>query len=81
MYNRPFAVPPEVPADRLNALREAFVLALKDPEMIAEAEKLKIDVQYLPPERILDLIKLALDAPPRVQQRAVDELGKAGWGG
>jgi tripartite-type tricarboxylate transporter receptor subunit TctC len=81
MYNRPFAAPPEIPAERLNALRNAFVAALEDSEMVAEAEKLKIDVQYLSPEQINDLIKVALDAPPRVQERAVDELTKAGWGG
>jgi tripartite-type tricarboxylate transporter receptor subunit TctC len=81
MYNRPFAAPPDVPADRLKALREAFVAALKDPDMVAEGEKLKIDVQYLPPERIVELIDLALGAPAHIQQRAVEELGKAGWGG
>jgi hypothetical protein len=49
--------------------------------MVAEGEKLKIDVQYLPPERIVELIDLALGAPAHIQQRAVEELGKAGWGG
>jgi tripartite-type tricarboxylate transporter receptor subunit TctC len=81
VYGRPFAAPPGVPADRLKALRDAFVAALKDPEMIAEGQKLNIDIQYLPPERILELIKLALDAPPKLQERAVDELAKAGFGG
>ena len=49
--------------------------------MKAEGDKLNIDMQYLPPERILDLLKLALDAPPKLQERAVEELGKAGFGG
>ena len=81
VYGRPFATTPGVPPERLKALREAFVAALKDPEMIAEGQKLSIDIQFLPPERILELIKLALDAPPRLQERAVEELHKAGFGG
>jgi hypothetical protein len=81
VYGRPFATTPGVPPERLKALREAFVATLKDPEFLAEGQKLNIDIQYLPPERILDLIKLALDAPPRLQERAVDELHKAGFGG
>jgi tripartite-type tricarboxylate transporter receptor subunit TctC len=81
VYGRAFATTPGVSADRLNALRDAFAAALKDPDMIAEAERLNIDLQYLPPERILDLIKLALEAPPALQARAVEELTKAGFGG
>jgi tripartite-type tricarboxylate transporter receptor subunit TctC len=81
VYGRPFAAPPGVPAERLKALRDAFAAAMKDPEMKAEGDKLNIDMQYLPPERILDLLKLALDAPPKLQERAVEELGKAGFGG
>ena len=36
---RPFAAPPKVPADRVTALRRAFDQSLKDPELLAEAEK------------------------------------------
>jgi hypothetical protein len=80
VYGRPFATTPGVPPERLKALREAFVATLKDPEFLAEGQKLNIDIQYLPPERILELLKLALDAPPRLQERAVEELHKAGFG-
>ncbi|MDB5596867.1 MAG: tripartite tricarboxylate transporter family receptor [Hyphomicrobiales bacterium] len=79
VYNRPFAAPPGVPADRLAALRKAFAETLEDPEFKTEAEKLGLDVAYLPPERILELINLALGAPPKVQARAVEELNKAGF--
>ena len=80
VYNRPFALPPGVPADRVKALRDALVMVMKDPDVLAEAEKQGIDLAYLPPERIQELISLALDAPPRVQERAVEELEKAGFG-
>ncbi len=41
---RPFFLPPNVPADRLAALRAAFNATMKDPAYLAEAKKLKIDV-------------------------------------
>ena len=80
VYNRPVAVPPGVPADRLHLLRAAFADTLKDPEVQAEADKLGLDLAYLSPVRILELINGALEAPARVQERAVDELRKAGFG-
>jgi tripartite-type tricarboxylate transporter receptor subunit TctC len=41
---RPFFLPPKVPADRVAALRAAFDATMKDPAYLAEADKLKIDV-------------------------------------
>jgi tripartite-type tricarboxylate transporter receptor subunit TctC len=41
---RPFVAPPELPADRLAALRKAMLETFKDPEFLAEAEKLKLEV-------------------------------------
>ncbi|HTK12168.1 MAG TPA: hypothetical protein VL402_00055 [Xanthobacteraceae bacterium] len=79
VYNRPFAVPPGVPEDRTTLLREAFAATLKDPEVLAEAEKVGLDIQYLPPQRVIELINLALNTPPNIQARTVEELTKAGF--
>jgi tripartite-type tricarboxylate transporter receptor subunit TctC len=79
VYNRPFAGPPSMQADRAAALRKAFAETLNDPEVKAEADKIGLDVEYLPPERILELINLALGAPQRIQAKAVEELNKAGF--
>src|SRR5262249_9902756 len=43
-YGRPFFLPPNVPPARVDALRRAFDATMKDPAYLAEAEKLKIDV-------------------------------------
>jgi tripartite-type tricarboxylate transporter receptor subunit TctC len=40
---RAFFGPPGVPADRVSALRKAFDDTLKDPELLAEVEKAKLD--------------------------------------
>jgi tripartite-type tricarboxylate transporter receptor subunit TctC len=80
VYNRPVAAPPGVPEDRLRVLRDAFTAMMKDPSVQAEADKLGLDLEYLAPERILELMNQVLDAPVHVQERAVDELKKAGFG-
>ena len=43
-YGRPYVLPPDVPAERVAILRKAFLDAVKDPELIAESEKGKIDM-------------------------------------
>ena len=40
----PFAAPPDIPADRAQALRAAFAATLADPEFLEDAKKIQIDV-------------------------------------
>jgi tripartite-type tricarboxylate transporter receptor subunit TctC len=44
---RPFAAPPGVPEERAQALRAAFLAAHRDPQFLAEAEKLGVDISPL----------------------------------
>jgi tripartite-type tricarboxylate transporter receptor subunit TctC len=44
-FGRPFVMAPEVPADRVEAVRRAFVQALRDPEFLAEAKQRKLDIE------------------------------------
>jgi tripartite-type tricarboxylate transporter receptor subunit TctC len=53
----PFALPPGVPAERVAALRKAFDDTLKDPEFLAEAEKLNMEITPVSGERIQSLIE------------------------
>ena len=41
---RPFAAPPGVPAERVAALRSAFDAAHRDPNFLAEGQKLGVDI-------------------------------------
>ncbi|MDB5544815.1 MAG: tripartite tricarboxylate transporter family receptor [Hyphomicrobiales bacterium] len=41
---RPFFAPPGIPADRAAALRKAFDETMKDPEFIAEADKMMVEI-------------------------------------
>jgi tripartite-type tricarboxylate transporter receptor subunit TctC len=44
---RPFAAPAETPSDRVALLRRAFEQTMRDPDLVAEAGKLKLDVSWV----------------------------------
>lgn len=43
----PYTVPPGMAKDRLELLQKAFVDTLKDPELLAEAKKSKLDIEVI----------------------------------
>jgi tripartite-type tricarboxylate transporter receptor subunit TctC len=81
VYNRPFAAPPGVPAERLAILQKAFKDTLADPEVKAEAERTGVSLRYLAPQDFPKLLDMTLGVSPQMQQRAIAELKKAGWSG
>jgi tripartite-type tricarboxylate transporter receptor subunit TctC len=44
VLGRPLAGPPNIPPDRLAALRNAFMATMKDKEFLAEADKVGLDI-------------------------------------
>jgi tripartite-type tricarboxylate transporter receptor subunit TctC len=41
---RPYVLPPNTPADRVQIIRKAFIDTMKDPEFLAEAKKANLDI-------------------------------------
>lgn len=80
-----FVAPPAVPAAPLAALRVAFRQTTDDPAFRAEAAKQRLDVHYVPPERIAAIFEQLYASSPeliadwlRVSQPAVpDEQARA----
>jgi tripartite-type tricarboxylate transporter receptor subunit TctC len=66
---RPFFVPPNVPADRVAALRKAFDDTMKDPAYLDEAKKLKIDVDPLTGAELATLVEQISKTPPETVAR------------
>jgi tripartite-type tricarboxylate transporter receptor subunit TctC len=62
-YGRPFFLPPDVPVTRVEALRRAFDATMKDPAYLAEADKLKIDVEPLSGEAVGALVEQVSRTP------------------
>ncbi|MGA8612797.1 MAG: hypothetical protein WB760_14090 [Xanthobacteraceae bacterium] len=67
---RPFAAPPGTPADRVDALRQAFQETLKDPGFITEAEKTELEIDPLTGPQIENMLAKAYAAPKTIVQRA-----------
>ena len=65
----PWAAPPEIPADRAKALRDAFLSTSKDAAYREEAAKLTLDVTPMTGEEIVAMIKRASEFAPDVQER------------
>lgn len=66
VLSRPFAAPPDVPAERAAALQAAFLAAHKDPQYLAEAAKLRIDVSPVGGDDVLRAIERIAAAPPEM---------------
>ena len=58
--------PPGIPADRLAVLREAYMAALADPELIAEAEKMGLPIDAASGEAVADRIRDSLAVSPEI---------------
>ena len=67
---RPFFAPPGVPAERVRALREAFAQTLKDPQFLADADKMGVEVQHVGGDHIQKLVERIYASPPEVIARA-----------
>lgn len=71
---RPFFAPPEVPHDRVIALRKAFADTLKDPSFLQEAAKTGLDIQFVSGEDVDRLLERAYATPLELVERAKDLL-------
>jgi tripartite-type tricarboxylate transporter receptor subunit TctC len=67
---RPYLAPPGVPADRIAALRAAFDKVMKDPEFLAEAKKLDLDISPLAGDKVAEIVRDTIDAPADVLTKA-----------
>lgn len=62
-FGRPFITTPVLPADRLRALRTAFMATMSDPEFKTEAVRSKLEVNPVQPERLSELVDRAYQMP------------------
>jgi tripartite-type tricarboxylate transporter receptor subunit TctC len=71
---RPYAVPPGVPQDRVNALRYAFDTTLRDPQFLSEAgQGGEIEINPVSGQAVADLVAEIMRTPPDLARR-LDEL-------
>ena len=69
-FGRPFVAPPDIPEDRASALRAAFGAAMRDPELLRDAETLRISIAPVSGEELDTLLEEAYAASPALVERA-----------
>jgi tripartite-type tricarboxylate transporter receptor subunit TctC len=69
LFARPFAAPPGVPAERLQALRTAFEETVRDPAFVDDAHKAGLEVEYVSGADIQTELQKIYATPPDVVAR------------
>jgi tripartite-type tricarboxylate transporter receptor subunit TctC len=75
-YARPYFLPPDVPAERVQALRHAFDMTMKDPAYLAETAKLQLEVLPMGGEALQALVGDIVKTPPEIATRVRNALEK-----
>lgn len=75
-FGRPIVAGPGVPPDRVKILRESFLKAMKDPELLAEAKKRGWEPDPVRGEKLQELAREVVSQPPEVIARMNAVLGK-----
>jgi tripartite-type tricarboxylate transporter receptor subunit TctC len=72
VVGRPYVMTPGTPDNLVRMVREAFAKAIKDAELVAEAKKAKMELEYISGEETLKILTEVLSQPKEV----VDEFAK-----
>ena len=65
---------PSVPKERVDALRKAFMQALKDPDLLADAKKQRLDIEPISGEDVQALVTKVYSMPAAVVAKAKEAL-------
>ncbi len=76
VMGRPFVAPPGVPPERVDALRKAFMDALADPALLAEAKKLQLEITPVSGEKVQQLVEEVYQTPKAIADKVADALNR-----
>ena len=71
---RPFIAPPDIPAERVKALRDGFLATLRDPDFVAEMNRAQVGIDPISGEDMQHMVADAYALPPALIQRVRDAL-------
>ena len=74
VMGRPYLAPPGVPPATVAALRRAFMATMADKELLADAERSKIEITPVSGERIQELMAELYKTPPELTKRLAEML-------
>jgi tripartite-type tricarboxylate transporter receptor subunit TctC len=65
---RPFTAPPGTPAETMKILHEAFAKVTRDKDLLDEANKANIPIEYVTAEECLKIVREVLNQPAGITQ-------------
>jgi tripartite-type tricarboxylate transporter receptor subunit TctC len=68
--NRPMLIGPDVPPKTVELIRRAFDATMKDPDLLADAEKMGAELAPMTGEEVQDVVEEVLSAPPEIAEQA-----------
>jgi tripartite-type tricarboxylate transporter receptor subunit TctC len=68
--------PPGIAAERVAALRAGFDAMVKDPDFVADIQKINVELDPLPGAAVAQLVARTLDVPAAVRERAIAAFGR-----
>jgi tripartite-type tricarboxylate transporter receptor subunit TctC len=69
LYNRPLALPPGVPPERVRAMREALAAAWRDPELVADARQALLEINPVSAEQLEEAVKAIFALSPELREK------------
>jgi tripartite-type tricarboxylate transporter receptor subunit TctC len=69
---RPYLAPPDVPKDRAEALRKAFMDTMEDKEFLADAEKSQLEITPVEGTQVEKLVKELYQTPKPLAHKAAE---------
>ncbi|HEY4133915.1 MAG TPA: tripartite tricarboxylate transporter substrate-binding protein [Alphaproteobacteria bacterium] len=76
VMGRPMLAPPNVPADRVKALRDAFDATMKDKDFLAEAEKQQLEVKPVSGAELNAMLERVYATPKAVTDKVAELLSQ-----
>ncbi len=73
---RPFLAPPGIPAERAEALRKAFMDTMKDPGFLAEAERMKLEINPVAGDAVQGIVQDLYQTPKSIAAAVADMVNR-----
>ena len=70
VMGRPFLAPPNLPAERAEVLRKAFMETMKDKDFLADAEKSQLEINAVPGDDVQKLVTEVYATSPDIAGKA-----------
>jgi tripartite-type tricarboxylate transporter receptor subunit TctC len=71
---RPFVGPPNIPPERAETLRKAFMATMQDKDFLADATRAQMEITPVDGAAVQTLVKEIYATPPEIAQKATSLL-------